>query len=82
MKAFKKASARSKSFKGQRSNLVPCTFTSGLSIVQKSIQKALKQYANYSSSIIFDGFVDLQNESATILGTFLLLSCDPNRVPK
>ena len=29
-----------------------------------------KQYTNYVSSIIFDGFVDLQNESATILGTF------------
>ena len=44
-----------------------------------------KQYTNYVSSIIFDGFVDLkknQLNQPTILGTFLLLSCDPNRVPK
>ena len=36
-------------------------------------------------SIIFDGFMDLQMDQLhkpTILGMFLLLSCDPKRVPK
>ena len=52
--------------------------------MQKSIQNASKQYAKRGSSMIFDRFVDLQNEVArsnTPFETFLPISHDPIIVP-
>ena len=56
--------------------------------MRKSIQNASKQYAKRGSRMIFERFVDLQNEVArsntlvTSFETFLPISHDPIIVPK